>query len=114
MNIFISIVKMSCSFKQCKVVDPKELHVRCWICHDEYHAQCAALNARVVALQDRKGIRWSSRKCSAVEIDFASLFKHFSSLVKIFKAFILNWLSMMNHLICCFYQMRLRNAKNPS
>lgn len=71
---------MSCSLKHCKVVDPKELHVRCWICHDEYHAKCVELNARVVdALQDRKGIRWSCKKCSAVEIDFASLFKHFRS-----------------------------------
>ena len=50
------------------------------ICHDDYHTECVELNARVVdALQDRKGIRWSCKKCSAVEIDFASLFEHFRS-----------------------------------
>ena len=70
-NIFIS-VNMSCSFKHYKIVDSKELHVKCWICHDEYHAKCVELNSRVVdALQDRKGIRWSCEKCRAVATDFA-------------------------------------------
>ena len=70
---------------QCKVVDPKELHVSCWI----YHAKCVELKVRVVdALQDRKGIRWSCNKCSVVEMDFASLFKHFrSSFVELSKDF---------------------------
>ena len=38
------------------------------------HAKCVELNTKVVdALQDRKGIRWSCKKCSAVEIDFQGL-----------------------------------------
>ena len=53
----------------------------CWICHDEYHAKCVVLNAGVVdALQDRKAIRWSRKKCKHFRSAFVELSKDFQGL----------------------------------